>query len=170
MKLFFAIILTYPMLMAFPIELESIASDFNQTICDDQNKTIVYTGTMKAKKPALAYWHYATPVQKDIYVANSGVTIIEPDLEQAIVKKLDNTIDLISILKSSKEINPTHYLALYNGREYHIHLKNKTLSSIDYNDDFGNFTTINFFNVLHNGPIDSATLKAVIPKGFDIIR
>lgn len=163
--------LTCSVLLAFPFELESIDSKFEQRIVDDHNKTITYTGTLLAKKPSLAHWHYATPIEKDIYIKQNYVTIIEPDLEQVIKKDLGENIDIISIVKRAKEVSENYYIAIYNEKKYHIHLSEaKVLHSIGYDDDFGNKTTIEFIAPKLNEAISDAAFEVTIPEGFDIIR
>ncbi len=170
MKIFALILFTFKLIFAFPFELESIRSNFKQTITDDHNKTLTYTGNLRAKKPALAHWHYATPIEKEIYIDNANVTIVEPDLEQAIIRDIGDTIDIIAILKASQKIDDTHYRAHYNDKSYDIFLKDNTLGAIRYVDDFGNKSAIEFSDLKLNLPVQSSQLKAVIPEDYDIIR
>jgi outer membrane lipoprotein carrier protein len=170
MKLILGSLLTCNLLFGFPIELNTIESHFTQSIVDEDNKSIVYEGKLWAKKPAIAHWSYEKPVQKDIYVAFSKVTIVEPDLEQVIYKDIGDTIDIISIISHSKELTPEHYVAEYNEKNYHIYLNKKVLHSIAYRDDFGNNTVIAFDAIKQNSELNTSNLEAVIPEDYDVIK
>jgi outer membrane lipoprotein carrier protein len=170
MKLFLGSLLTCNLLFGFPIELNTIESHFTQSILDEHNKSIVYEGKLWAKKPAMAHWSYEKPVQKDIYVAFSKVTIVEPDLEQVIHKDIGDTIDLIAIISHSKELTQEHYVAEYNNKDYHIYLDKNLLRSIAYRDDFGNNTVIDFDHIKQNHDLNTSYLEAVIPEDYDVIK
>ena len=170
MKLLITSMLTCKLLLAFPIELNTIKSDFKQSIVDDHNKSIINTGKLWAKKPAVAHWKYQKPVEKDIYMIYSKITIIEPDLEQVIRKDIGDSIDLIKIISNSKKIASSHYLANYNDKQYHIYLEKDILKSLHYIDDFGNKTVINFTNTEQNVDIDESNFKVVIPDDYDLIN
>lgn len=157
-------------LLAFPIALETLQARFTQTITDEHNQSVVYEGTLKAVKPSIAHWSYSKPIRKEIYIHADRVAIVEPELEQAIVREIGEDIDIFSILHNAKQRSSTHYEAEFNERSYHIYLTSDTLSEIRYVDDFANTTRIVFTNVIHNAPLDPSTLEAVIPKGFDLIR
>jgi outer membrane lipoprotein carrier protein len=170
MKLLIISLLTCKLLLAFPIKLNSIEADFKQTIVDDHNKSIIYTGKLWAKKPAIAHWSYQKPVEKEIYMIFSKITIIEPDLEQVIRKDIGDSIDLIKIIDNSKKISLNHYLANYNGKKYHIFLDKDILKSLHYIDDFGNKTTIDFNNTIQNEDINESNFKIIIPEDYDLIN
>jgi len=170
MKFLLGSLLTCKLLLGFPIELNTIESDFIQTIVDDHNKSIIYEGKLWAKKPSLAHWNYSKPIEKDIYMLHSKVTIIEPDLEQVIIKDIGDNIDIIAIISNSKKLAPEHYVAKYNEKDYHIYLDKKVLKSLQYMDDFDNKTAIDFINMRQNIDINETNLRAVIPKDYDIIK
>ncbi len=169
MKFLLGILLTCKILFAFPIELSTIQSDFIQTIVDDHNKSIVYEGKLWTKKPSQAHWNYSKPIEKDIYMLHSKVTIIEPDLEQVIIKKIGENIDIIAIISHSKKLAPEHYVATYNEKDYHIYLDKKILKSLQYVDDFGNKTIIDFKNIRQNIDINDSNFELIIPENYDVI-
>ena len=59
---------------------KTIQSDFLQTLTNDQNKTIVYEGTLYATDNKKALWIYEKPVAKKIYFNHTRVLIIEPGI------------------------------------------------------------------------------------------
>ena len=105
-----------------------------------------------------------------LYEVITQVIVVEPELEQAIIKEIGDDIDIIAILTHAKARSETLYEARYNDRGYLIYLEGTTLERIVYNDDFGHATVIRFFNVLQNTPLENETLKAHIPKDYDLIR
>ncbi len=170
MKLLLTSLLTCKLLFAFPVQLESIKSNFTQTIVDDHNKSIIYIGKLWAKKPSIAHWSYKKPIEKEIYMIYSRLTIIEPDLEQVIRKDIGDSIDLIKIISNSKKLSSNHYIAKYNDKDYHIYLEKETLKSLHYTDDFGNKTVIDFNNTVQNEDINDSNFKVVIPEDYDLIN
>jgi outer membrane lipoprotein carrier protein len=162
--------LTCNLLLAFPVELDTIESDFTQTIVDDHNKSIIYEGKVWAKKPSNIHWRYLKPIEKDIYVKYTRVTMIEPDLEQVIMKSIGDDIDLIRIISHSKKVSDNHYIAKYNDRDYHIYLDKDVLKSLEYIDNFGNATVIEFKDMRQNEKFDDSNLEAVIPEDYDVIK
>lgn len=169
MRLFFAALLTVTSLFALSETTDTMQADFVQTITDDKNTTITYRGDMLAKRPNMAMWHYSEPFEKTVYIAANSVTIVEPELEQAIVKKLDSSIDILAVLASAQQVAKERYTAYYNTKEYDIAMHGDKIRTIRYTDAFDNKVTIVFDRQLINRAIDDSRFKAVIPEGFDII-
>lgn len=149
---------------------ETLEANFVQTIVDDKNATITYEGMMLAKRPNMALWHYSKPVDKSVYIKNNTITIIEPELEQAIVKRLNNTVDILAILASARKESKGHYTAFYHEKEYHIKMNDKRIESIHYKDAFDNRVTITFKDQSINQKIADVRFTANIPDDFDVIR
>jgi len=161
---------TITTLFAIGEETNTMQADFTQTITDDKNKTITYKGDMLAKRPNLALWHYKDPIEKSVYITAHKATIIEPELEQAIIKKLDNNIDLLAILASAKKESKNHYNAVYGDKTYHIKMINKQIDSITYRDAFDNTVKITFTKQQINNKISDSKFSAVIPVDYDLIK
>ena len=157
-------------LFALGESTNTLEANFVQTIVDDKNATITYEGVMLAKRPYMALWHYSKPVDKSVYINKNTITIVEPELEQAIVKKLDNTVDILAIITSARKESKGHYTAFYHEKEYHIKMDNKRIESIHYNDAFDNRVTITFTKQHINQKIADIRFKADIPEDFDVIR
>jgi len=157
-------------LFAAPKEISSFNSKFEQTIIDDNGKTIRYSGELWASKPQNALWVYQKPIQKSVYINAQKVTVIEPAIEQVTLRTLDNEIDFLQIIQKSKRIDDDHYTATVKGQTYTIAFKNDILSSISYTDGYDNRVTIKFIAPLQNKAIDPARFKPTIPKDFDIIN
>jgi len=170
MRIIFIALLTLSPLFAIGEKTETMHATFIQTITDDKNSTITYEGTMSAKQPNMALWHYTKPVDKTIYIDTQKVTIVEPELEQAIVKRLDNTIDILAILASAQKEGKNSYIATYNDKNYYISLQNNKIKSIHYSDAFDNTVKIIFSAQKINVKIDNSYFKAQIPDDFDVIK
>lgn len=157
-------------LFAAPKDLNSFNSRFEQSITDDNGKTIRYAGELWATKPQNALWVYQKPIQKSVYVNAKEVTVVEPQIEQVTLRSLDNDIDFLQIIQKAKRIDDEHYSASVKGQTYAITFKNDLLSSIAYTDSFDNKVLIRFLNPSQNKPIDASRFKAMIPKDYDIIK
>jgi len=150
--------------------INSFEADFKQDIADDQNKTIVYYGHVKATKPQYALWTYTKPIDKQVYILQNKAIIIEPELEQAIIKKIGSNFDFFKLIKNAKKIKDDTYLARYNNTTFIITTENNSILSIAYKDEFENRVTIDFSNQIVNKKIDTKEFTPNIPDGYDIIR
>jgi len=157
-------------LFASPKDLSSFNSKFTQTIIDDSNKKIVYTGELWASKPQNALWMYQKPIQKSVYVNGSKITVIEPQIEQVTMRTLDDEIDFLQIIQKAKKVNDDQYSATVKGQTYTVQFKNNLLVSIAYKDGYDNRVMIQFTNPIQNKAIETNRYKAIIPDGFDIIK
>ncbi len=150
--------------------LHYLEADFQQKIIDDQNKTIVYNGHVKAAKPQFALWEYQSPVSKQVYILPYEVVIVEPELEQAIVKKIGDNFDFFSLIKHAKKIDDNHYIAYFKEKNYFIVMNGDRLVSIKYKDDFDNSVIIDFKDVRVNKKIEKEAFAPHIPDDYDLIK
>ena len=163
-------LITVTSLLAIGENTNTMQADFTQTITNDRNSTITYRGDMLAKRPSLALWHYVDPIEKSVYITPRSATIVEPELEQAIIKKLDNSIDILAILASAKKVSKDHYNAIYDDKEYLIEMKSGYIHSITYSDAFENIVQITFSKQKINKKISDTKFEAIIPLDYDIIK
>ena len=157
-------------LLAFADSITTFQADFEQQIVDENGKKVVYSGSLSAARPDRAYWHYETPVNKDIYVLQDEVIIIEPDMEQAIVKKMEEEIDLFTILADAKKIGNNRYEATYRSQSFFIVVQKGVVDSISYHDGFDNQVELRFSKQVQNAPLPQETFQVTIPASYDIIR
>jgi len=150
--------------------LTSFEADFTQNITDDHNKTIHYQGHIIAQKPQYAFWKYTAPVIKNVYVSADKYIVIEPDLEQAIIKNIATKFDLFALIQNAQKITQEKYLAHYGDTTFFITLKNNLVSSIAYRDEFENKVVISFKNQKQNITIDKKKFEVKIPDDYDVIR
>ncbi len=163
-------LLTLTSLMASPMEINSFNSKFEQTITDDNGKTIRYTGELWAAKPQNALWIYQKPIKKSVYVNAQKITVIEPSIEQVTLRNLDGEIDFLQIVQHAKKVDDHKYIASVKGEKYTIIFRDNLLTSISYTDGFDNKVVIKFTNPSQNKPIEASKFKPNIPEDYDVIK
>ena len=169
MKIFTLLLTLYTICFASLHNLTSFEADFVQSIKDDKNKTLVYKGHIIASKPQFAIWSYKEPIEKDVYINNWSVTIIEPEIEQVIIKKIESNFDFFKLIENAKEIEKNIYIAQYKGSIFKIKLVNNLIDSIQYLDEFENNVKILFTKQVENQIIDNNIFQAKYPLDYDVI-
>lgn len=157
-------------LTAAPKEISSFQSKFEQTITDENGKTIRYSGELWAAKPQNALWVYQKPIKKSVYINSKKITIVEPSIEQVTLRTLDGEIDFLQIVQQAKKVDDNKYIATLKGEKYTLVFNNDILSSISYTDGFDNRVIIKFISPIHNKEIEASKFKPLIPEDFDIIK
>lgn len=159
--------------LCFANELESIktfSANFDQIIINDKNKTLSYSGNIKASKPYYALWNYKKPIEKNVYILRTKVMIVENELEQVVIKSLDTNFNFFNMIKNAKQISKNKYTTKFKDKVFLITIKNHKISAISYQDDFDNNITINFKNQKINEDINLDIFDPIIPLEYDIIR
>ena len=170
MKHFFTSILLIANLSASINNIDSFEADFTQSITDEKNKVLTYSGHLIASKPQNALWRYDRPVQKDVYINSFQVTIVEPEIEQVIIRKIESSFNLFNMLKNTKQIDENTYEASYKNLTFKIIKKDDSIESISYIDEFENSVKIVFKNQVSNKKIEEKVFTPRYPLEFDIIR
>ena len=152
------------------LDISSFEADFNQIITDDKGKELSYSGSIIASKPQYALWSYKKPVEKNVYITPHYVTVIEPEIEQAIIRKIASDFDFFNMIKRAKKRANNIYIATLNESKYTIIIKNSMIKSISYLDEFENRVTITFSNQINNREIAEAVFRPNIPLEYDVIR
>jgi outer membrane lipoprotein carrier protein len=152
-------------------ELNSFQANFIQSITDDKKKVLNYKGDVVATKPQNARWNYTSPISKQVYINAHVVTIVEPELEQVIIKNINSNFDFFHLVKNAKQISKNSYEAFYKETKFLIQTdSNDIISSISYKDEFENDVVIHFTNQEINKPIESKIFVPTIPIDYDVIR
>ncbi len=157
-------------IFASDIDISSFKADFTQSITDDKNKTITYKGNVIASNTQDALWNYKTPVVKSVYLNGSKVTIIEPELEQVIIKYIKSNFNFFNMIKNAKKINNNTYIATFNDAKFTIKTEDKKIKSISYLDEFENKVVITFSNQQQNININKDIFIPHYSINFDIVR
>ena len=151
-------------------KLYSFEADFTQKIDDKEKKVVTYTGKIYAdKKLQKAKWSYFDPVRKDVYIEDGSVTVVEPELEQVIVRPLSDDLNIFTLIKNAKRIGKNLYEAKYNQFKIKLFSNGKDIRKLQYTDEFDNLVTINFSHQKYNQPIDHKEFEIKTPPSFDLI-
>lgn len=150
--------------------LKSIQADFKQTIINNADQRIIYSGKLFIKEPSRILWKYEEPIIKNVFLINTMVIIDEPELEQAIFTTLNAEVNLLALLKSAKKISNEKYEANINEVKYTFLIKNNKIDKIVYKDELDNKVSIELFNSVYNEEIKESIFKFVAPSYYDIIR
>jgi len=169
MKSLLLLIVSLSSLFAFADSVRSFSADFTQQITDDTNKTITYDGHVDAARPDKARWEYREPIEKSVFVIGQKVTIIEPELEQAIVKTFRDEIDLFKILSKAEKLDDETYLAEHKSQKFLLKIRDDVPMAISYRDAFDNTIRILFSHQKVNRNLPEALFVPEIPAGYDIL-
>ena len=152
------------------LEINSFEADFKQVVTNDAQNKLTYEGHVSAIKPQSALWIYTKPTQKQIYIDSSRATIIEPDIEQVIIKHISTSFDFFNMLSNAKKVQDNIYVATFQNIKYKIELQNNNIHSITYTDELENQVVITFSHQVKNKKINKELFIPIIPMGFDIIE
>jgi len=169
MKFFWIICVFVLNIYAGALDFKTLECNFTQTITNDENSTITYTGSFYATNQQKALWIYKTPVEKKVYFKDKKVAIFEPELEQVIITTLKNSPNITQIIKKAKQITKNLYSTTFDDTQYFIKTKDGRISSINYKDKLENRVKITLSNVETNAILDDALFEISIPKDFDIV-
>lgn len=165
--LFFIVALS---LHADILDFKTLTADFEQTIVNEQNSTILYKGTLYIKKPDKILWRYDSPVKKSIFINRYNVTVYEPDLYQAIIFKQQRELNPIKMFKESKQISPTERVSEFDGNRISIKLDNEKVESLAFRDKVDNDVTIRFVTYQKNKRLEDRLFVFEPGEDVDIIR
>lgn len=169
LRLFFTFLASSFIFLYASFDIHSIKANFIQTITNEQNSTIKYSGKFYARSDNKALWIYKKPIKKELYFLNGKVVIIEPDLEQAIFSKAKKLPKILDILKGAKK-EKNKLIAKCCNTLYTIDIKDNKIVSVSYKDKVGNKVKIKFFNEETNLIIDDEIFRYKIPDDFDILQ
>jgi outer membrane lipoprotein carrier protein len=150
--------------------INSFKADFTQKITDEKNKVLSYSGHIVASKPQNAVWTYVNPIEKYVYITSRTITIIEPEIEQVIIRHIDSNFNFFNMIQNAEKISKDRYTAHYQESKFNISTENNILKSISYQDEFENSVEIVFSNQTQNITIDETTFIPFIPTEYDIIN
>ncbi|MBA3027164.1 MAG: outer membrane lipoprotein chaperone LolA [Sulfurimonas sp.] len=150
--------------------ISTFKADFVQSVTDEKNKVLHYNGNVIALKPQNALWKYSKPVTKDVYMNPQTIVIIEPEIEQVIIRKVESNFDFFNMISHAKKIGENRYETSFQNTKFNIRTKNEMVESISYKDEFENQIEIVFKNQIQNESIEKDLFVPKIPKDFDVIK
>ena len=170
---------------------QTIEANFSQlTLGADGTSLQETAGQMIVKRPGLFYWHTNAPQEQVVVSDGKMVTLWDPDLEQATVKKLDVRLNQTPALLLSGDVSKISQsfdiASKEQGEVMDFTLKPKTkdtlfdslrlsfrggkINDMQLIDSVGQRTNILFTGVKVNEPIPASKFKFDIPKGADVIQ
>ena len=153
------------------LNILTLESNFKQSITNDQNSKITYTGKMYATQTKnQALWEYNAPIVKKIYYKSGKLVIIEPELEQVIYAKLDKVPNILKLLKDAKQTDDNVLQTKFNGITYSIDTEGNKIEKISYTDEMQNRVVISFTNEKVNNHISDSKFIYSIPEDYDILE
>ena len=152
------------------LTINSFEADFKQELTDEKGKVISYKGHISAVKPNYALWKYETPLNKEIYVSKTKVIILEPEIEQVIIRNTYLDFDIFDLIKNAIMLKENTYKAHFRETDFQIVFKNSLISSISYKDELDNSIKILFSKQLQNKKIPLNRFIPSIPDEYDVIR
>lgn len=170
MKQILFLIMIFNLANSSVLDMSSFEADFKQIITDDRGKELSYSGHIVASKPQYALWKYKEPVEKSVYITPHYVTVVEPEIEQAIIRKIASSFNFFNMMQKAKKVTDNLYVATLNESKYTIKLENSLIKSISYLDEFENEVNIIFHNQTKNRVISENIFRAKIPLEYDIVR
>lgn len=163
------ILLFLNFLFSHELEFKTLQSDFTPNV-SSKSKSITYKGHFIADSNIGAFWHYKEPVEKFIYFNYGRVTMVEPDLEQAILSDVRETPNITKILVNSKNTGTDKYEAQFDGITYTIRVRKSIPIQINYIDKLDNKVVITLKNTHKNEPINENLLEPKIPEHYDVLN
>ena len=169
----------------------TISARFSQLTLDGSGTQLQETtGDMSVKRPGLFYWHTDAPQEQTMISDGKKVTLWDPDLEQATIKKLDERLTQTPALLLSGDVSKIEQSydvsSKTQGEVMEFILKPKTkdtlfdslrlsfrkgnISEMQLIDSVGQRTNILFNEVKVNKEIPESKFKFVVPKGADVIQ
>ncbi|MDD1012169.1 outer membrane lipoprotein chaperone LolA [Pseudomonas rubra] len=168
----------------------TISANFSQLTLDGTGTQLQETtGQMAVQRPGLFYWHTDAPQEQVVVSDGKNVTLWDPDLEQATIKKLDQRLTETPALLLSGDVSKISQsfdiTSKEQGEVMDFVLKPKTkdtlfdslrlsfrrglVNDMQLIDSVGQRTNILFTGVKANENIPASKFKFDIPKGADVI-
>ncbi|EQB34446.1 hypothetical protein M947_10590 [Sulfurimonas hongkongensis] len=170
MKHLYILLLSFSLSFASFDKIDSFDASFTQSVTDDKGKTLTYKGHISASKPQNALWSYKEPIQKDVFINSHQVIIVEPEIEQVIIRSIGSSLDFFNMIKNAKEIKKGTYEANFENKIFTITTSEEIIESISYIDEFENRVKIVFESQVQNKDINQEIFIPKYPLDFDIIR
>jgi outer membrane lipoprotein carrier protein len=170
MKFLLLLTLSTLLLLADLKPFKTLSLDFTQVITNEQNRTLTYTGKLHMQQPNRILWEYETPVVKKIYIANSQVTIYEPDLLQATIFKNGRELNPIHMFNESTKIDENTRSAKFNQKEILIKHNKDEITNLSFLDEVENSVVIYFKSYQYNPTFNKSFFVFYPDSETDVIR
>ncbi|MBF8780525.1 outer membrane lipoprotein periplasmic chaperone LolA [Pseudomonas fulva] len=170
---------------------QTIEARFSQLTLDASGTSLQETsGQMAVKRPGLFYWHTDAPQEQVVVSDGQKVTLWDPDLEQATVKKLDVRLSQTPALLLSGDVSKISQSFDISSKEQgevmdftlkpkardtlfdslRVSFRRGLINDMQLIDSVGQRTNILFNGVKANGAIAAGKFQFKIPEGADVIQ
>jgi outer membrane lipoprotein carrier protein len=178
-------------LQEFLSSVHSLRADFQQTLfsADGQSQP-ASTGLFLLKRPGRFLWDYRTPYQQIVLSDGESLWSIDPDLDQAVVKRLGEAMaaspamllsgdrDLedvfsIELVKQEDGLLKVYLAPLQSGGDFQalcLGFDGKSLKRLELVDNLDQVTRIDFSGLEINPELGDDNFTYVPPAGMDVIR
>jgi outer membrane lipoprotein carrier protein len=178
-------------LQSYTSGLKTLQASFTQTQFDDKMRQLeVASGEFSLQKPGKFRWEYKQPYTQQIIADGKSLWIYDPELEQVVLKALDQALGAtpIALLTGERPLQEQFNiveLGNIDGREFLqlepkvkdtdyglmlLALSEKGLEAMELKDRLGQVTRIELLRPKLNAPVDAALFTFKPPKGVDIVR
>ncbi len=178
-------------LEGFISRAKNLQAEFTQTSLDETGKVILSSqGNFYLQQPGKFRWNYQQPYAQQIVSKNGKVWFYDADLEQLIIKKIDQSIgDTPALLLSGSVDLKEKYTIAKQRQEGDIlwikltpkdtessfkyilvGLKGDMLYGMELSDNFGQLTKIIFSNITMPKSLAPELFEFTAPKGTDIFE
>ncbi|WP_428354363.1 outer membrane lipoprotein chaperone LolA [Methyloprofundus sp.] len=178
-------------LQAFIARAKNLQADFTQTSLDEAGKAMQTSqGEFYLQQPGKFRWNYIQPYAQQIVSKDGKVWFYDADLEQLIIKKIDDSIgDTPALLLSgSVDLNETYTISLESEegnilwlkltpkntdssfKYILVGLKGDMLYGMELSDNFGQLTQIIFSNITIPKSLAPDTFEFIAPEGTDVFE
>lgn len=183
----------YASLEKFLNGLQSLQSDFTQTVQDSHDQVVEKsTGTLAIKRPGKFRWDYAKPHEQTIVCDSKRIWLYDPELEQVTIRNVDQTISGTPAMLLSGEGANNNLKTSFNIENAQRHedmliinlspkrndadfklvqlaLRGVDLVAMSLTDKLGQTTLVEFKQFKRNAVLSDANFAFVAPKGVDVI-
>jgi len=178
-------------LEGFISRAKNLQAEFTQTSLDEQGKAIQTSqGDFYLQQPGKFRWNYNQPYAQAIVSKEGKVWFYDADLEQLIIKKIDQSIGDTPALLLSGSVDLNEKYTIVKDREgggvlwlkltpkstdssfkyILVGLKGTMLYGMELSDNFGQLTQIIFSNVTMPKTLAPELFEFVVPAGTDIFE
>lgn len=175
----------------FIAQANNLQADFTQISLNESGQAKqTSTGVFYLQQPGKFRWNYKQPYTQQIVSKDGKVWFYDADLEQVIIKKIDQSIgDTPALLLSGSVKLDEKYTITRHAQEGDVlwlklapkniessfkyilvGLKNKVLYGMELSDNFGQLTQIIFSNVTTPAKLDASLFEFVAPEGTDVFE
>jgi outer membrane lipoprotein carrier protein len=178
-------------LEGFISRAKNLQAKFTQTSLDEQGKVIQTSqGDFYLQQPGKFRWNYNQPYAQEIVSKDGKVWFYDADLEQLIIKKIDQSIGDTPALLLSGGVDLNEKYSIVKDREdgeilwlkltpkstdssfkyILVGLKGDMLYGMELSDNFGQLTQIIFSNITMPKTLAPELFEFVAPAGTDVFE